>query len=142
MAIAGVPGPGAEAGNPWGGWSRGFLEKAGGVLDLEPEDIYLATALRCPVEQASLPDLRRCVPYMAEEISILAPRLILASGKVAAVALRMALGARCPERPKAGDVAKSASGRILFDLDIARTAGDENARRIFWEILGTGRDLL
>jgi hypothetical protein len=80
-------------------------------------------------------ELRRCAGYLAEELYITGPRLVVVSGKLSAVALRAALGDKLPAKPKAGDMIKISSTRFLFELDIARVEKDEEAAAIFWNIL-------
>ncbi len=140
--LAGVPGPGAKPGNPWGGWRDDFMRRAGDELGWEREKVYLSTALRCVGKKPRVPDLRRCAPYLAEEISTVGARLLIVSGKVAAVGLRLALGDQVPENPKAGDSLRLFSSCILFNLDVSRIAREEEAQRIFWDLLKSAGQLL
>jgi uracil-DNA glycosylase len=140
--LAGMPGPAAGPGTPWGEWRDGFMRGGGESLGWELEDIYFSTALRCPARKASVAGLRRCVPYLAEEFFTIRPRLLVVSGKVAAVALRAALGDEVPDKPKAGDSFRIFSTPILFNLDVARIGREEEASRIFWQVMEGANGLL
>jgi uracil-DNA glycosylase family 4 len=140
--LAGTPGPAAGPGNPWGEWRDEFMREAGESLGWDLENIYFSTALRCPGRRPSVGDLRRCVPYLREEFFTIRPRLAVVCGKVAAVALRAALGGEAPEKPKAGESFEIFSTRILFNLDIARVGEEEEASRIFRKVMGVANELL
>lgn len=135
--LAGRPGPGATPGNPWGAWREAVREGLEKIPDLAGRSIYLATALRCSPRKVTVSHLRRCAPYLAEEVLLVGPRLVVVSGRAAAVALRLALGDEIPENPRAGDVISLYSSRFLFQVDVARLEEEEEARSIFWKIMGS-----
>lgn len=133
--LAGRPGPGGSPDNPWGAWRGPVEEGLGKIPGLAGRLLYYASALRCAPRRVSVSHLRRCAPYLAEEILLVGPRLVVVSGKVAAVGLRVALGDEIPENPRAGDVISLYSSRFLFQVDVARLEGDREAREIFWKIM-------
>jgi uracil-DNA glycosylase len=133
--LAGMPGPGATARNPWGSWREQVLAKVCGEWGWEMEGVYLSTALRCRLPKVTRRDVRRCAPFLADELFIVGPRLAVVSGKVAAVALREALGDVIPENPRAGDTCSLYSTTFLFELDVARIGEEKEAAAIFWSIL-------
>ncbi|MGQ9705035.1 MAG: uracil-DNA glycosylase family protein [Actinomycetota bacterium] len=133
--LAGRPGPGASPVDPWGAWRGPVEEGLGKTPGLSGRPLYYASALRCAPRRVSVSHLRRCAPYLAEEILLVGPRLVVVSGKVAAVGLRVALGDEIPENPRAGDVISLYSSRFLFQVDVARLEGDREAREIFWKIM-------
>ncbi|MFW6113663.1 MAG: hypothetical protein ACOC78_01915, partial [Actinomycetota bacterium] len=129
-------------GNPWGSWKDLFLEQLSGGTDLDVGEIYFSTALRCSLEEVSQAELRRCSRYLAEELYLVGPRLVLVSGKLAAVTLRAALGDEVPGKPRAGDSCRLFSSDFVFDLDVARIGSDSEASRIFWNVLSKPMDAL
>jgi uracil-DNA glycosylase len=133
--LAGKPGPGSSADNPWGAWWDDFQGQAPSELEWKIDDVYLSTALRCPLEKVTPAELRRCAAFLAEELFIVGPHLVVVSGKLATVTLRAALGEEMPGRPKAGDECSLFSMRFLFDLDIARIGKEKDTAKIFWSIL-------
>ncbi len=133
--LAGMPGPGAVPSNPWGSWWEEVSSRIGGEWGWDLEAVYLSTALRCPTGRVTRKDVQRCSLYLAEELDIIGPRLVLVSGKVAAVAVREALGGEAPASPRAGDAVSFMSSTFLYNLDVARIANDAKAARVFWEVL-------
>ncbi|NPV59371.1 MAG: hypothetical protein HPY75_06880 [Actinobacteria bacterium] len=133
--LAGMPGPGAVSSNPWGSWWEGVSSRAREEWGWDLRSVYLSTALRCPAGRPNRKDVQRCSAYLAEELRIVGPRLVLVSGKVAAVALREALGGEVPANPKAGDSFRLLNATFLFNLDVARIAEDAGAERVFFRVL-------
>ena len=113
-----------------------------GTWGWELGSVYLSTALHCPLPRATREDVRRCAGFLAEELLVIGPRLVVVSGRVAAVALRAALGDIVPADPRAGDTCSVYSTRILFDLDVARIEEDRKAAAVFWQVLKQAADLL
>ena len=133
--LAGVPGPGAGEGNPWGEWRDLVLSKILEEWEWDVGGIYLSTALRCPLGKVTPAELRRCSSFLAEELFLVGPRLVVVSGKLAAVTLRAALGDEVPADPKAGDECRLFPSRFLFELDVARITKEKDAADTFWTIL-------
>ena len=140
--LAGKPGPGAVPDNPWGAWRNAVLTMMTGTWGWEFDGAFLSTALRCPLPRVTREEVRRCARFLAEELFVVGPRLVVVSGKVAAVALRAALGDVMPGDPKAGDSCTVFSTRFLFDLDIARVEEEKEAAAVFWRVLQQAGDLL
>ncbi len=139
--LAGLPGPGAVPSNPWGYWWD-FMESELDSWGIKNDMVYFSTALRCQAEKVTAERLRRCAPYLAEEILLVRPRLVVVSGRVAAVALRLALGDEVPDGPRAGDVVSVYGTRFLFQIDVSRLPGDPRSVEIFRRVLGRGKELL
>jgi len=137
--LAGVPGPGSGEGNPWGEWREPVLQKIIEDWEWDVKGIYLSTALRCPLEKLTPDELRRCSSYLAEELFLVGPRLVVVSGRLAAVSLRLALGGEVPADPRAGDEFELFSSRFLFELDVARIIKEKEAADTFWSILREAR---
>lgn len=140
--LAGRPGPGAAPGNPWGAWRDALLGRLDGKWGLGEGDMYFSTALRCVPPKVTGAEIRRCAGMLAEELFIVGPRLVLVSGKVAAVALRAALGVEVPGAPKAGDDFRLFGMAFLFDLDVARVESERDAARVFWSVLDGAGEFL
>ncbi len=139
--VAGMPGPGATAVNPWGAWRDRLLKKAAGDWGWDMTGAYYSTALRCPLQRVARRELRRCSGFLADEFFLVGPRLVVVSGKVATVAVREALGDEIPASPKAGDVCTFFGARFLFELDVARIEGDRKAEAVFWDVLRSAEDV-
>ncbi|WP_287154972.1 uracil-DNA glycosylase family protein [Candidatus Solincola tengchongensis] len=135
LFLAGKPGPGASPEDPWGGWKETARKSLALVSGLSRCAMYFSTALRCAPEKVTLAQLRRCAPYLAEEILLVGPRVVVVSGKVAAVALRIALGDEVPENPRAGDVIALYGSRFLFQVDVARLESEPWVQNVFWKIM-------
>ena len=133
--LAGRPGPEATPLNPWGRWKETFLRRVREEWGWNEKSFYFSTAVRCPIEKVDPAVLRRCSSYLCEELYISAPRLVVVSGKLAAVTLRATLGEEVPAKPRAGDLCSVSSLRFLFNLDVARIGEDEEAAVIFWDII-------
>lgn len=140
--LAGRPGPGAEPHNPWGEWWRALGGELRERWGWEEGDVYLATALRCRLGRVTGRDLKRCAPYLAEELVLLGPRVVLVCGRAAAVALREALGQAIPEEPRAGDVCSLYATRFVFQFDVSRLQNEHDLREPFLRIVGKCADLL
>ena len=135
LFLAGRPGPGAEPGNPWGAWWDRVRRRLEEEWGWRMEGVYLSTALRCHLKRITRLELGRCAPFLAEELLAVGPRLVVVSGRVAAVALRLALGDEVPEEPRAGDTFSLYSMRFLFQLDVARVEREREAAEAFWRIM-------
>ncbi|MDD3718470.1 MAG: uracil-DNA glycosylase family protein [Actinomycetota bacterium] len=140
--LAGMPGPGAAAGNPWGNWRGQLLAKVCGEWGWDAEGAYFSTALRCRLPKVTRREVRRCAPFLADEIFLVGPRLVVVSGKVAAVALREALGGEIPDNPRAGDTCSLYATTFLFELDVARVEKEKDAAETFWHILRRVEEIL
>lgn len=139
--LAGLPGPKASPSNPWGEWWD-FLESDLESWGIAKDMVYFSTALRCQAERITVERLRKCAPYLAEELLLVGPRLVVVSGRAAAVALRLALGDEIPDGPRAGDVVSVYGTRFLFQIDVSRLPGDPRSAEIFRRVLGRGKELL
>lgn len=140
--LAGKPGPGATPDNPWGEWRDVVVGKMTGEWEWELRSVYLSTALRCPLSKVSREEVRRCAGFLADELFIVGPSLVVVSGRIAAVTLREALGDDVPKDPKAGEACTLFSTRFIFDLDVARIDEEGKAARVFWHVLRQAEEFL
>ncbi|MDY6795194.1 MAG: hypothetical protein SWK76_07925 [Actinomycetota bacterium] len=140
--LAGRPGPGSAPGNPWGSRGEAVLERLGWYGDSSHGGIYFSTALRCPLDDVSAAELRRCAGYLAEELFLIGPRLVMVSGKLAVVTLRAALGEGIPGQPKAGDSCSLFFSRFLFNVDVGRIDTEGGAAKVFWNVFSKALEML
>jgi len=87
-------GPGAEEdaqGEPFVGPAGKLLDAMLAAIDLvRGDDVYIANAVKCRPPSNRTPEageLAACAPYLARQIALLQPRLIVLLGRVAAHAL-------------------------------------------------------
>ncbi len=121
LLIAGLPGPGASRGDPWGEHGRMIFEELERVApEFSHQEIGLTVALRCPGVRLDARALRRCSQYLAEEIHLTDPHTIVAFGRPAAVALRMALGEMLPASPRAGEEIFLHGKRFVYNLAVSK----------------------
>jgi DNA polymerase len=85
--------PGAEEdrrGEPFVGRAGKLLDSMLAALDLDRDTVFIANILKCrpPENRDPKPDeARACAPYLRRQIELVAPKLILAVGRVAAQCL-------------------------------------------------------
>lgn len=82
--------PGAEedrTGRPFVGRAGELLNKMIGAMGLEREEIYIANVLKSRPPNNATPtpaEVMKCAPYLAEQLKIIAPEVIVALGAPAA----------------------------------------------------------
>ncbi len=77
-------------GQPFVGASGQLLTKILGAVELSRDEVYICNILKCrpPDNRDPLPDeVVQCEPYLKRQLAILAPRLILCLGRIAAQTL-------------------------------------------------------
>ena len=91
--------PGADEdrlGEPFVGRAGELLTKIITAMGLSRDDVYLANVLKCrpdtpkgaPGNRPPTPlEMQRCLPYLREQIAIIQPRILVALGKTAMLAL-------------------------------------------------------
>ena len=135
LLVAGSPGPGALRENPWGEKGKVLVEEIEEAFPgVDLEELYCTLALRCPGVKVSLAALRRCSLYLAEEVHLVGPKTVIAFGRPAAVALRMALGEDLPANPWAGEDVILQGKRFVYNLDVSKL-GDREMGEVFRKIL-------
>ena len=87
-------GPGAEEdarGEPFVGQAGKLLDSMLAAIDLaRGEDVYIANAVKCRPPENRTPEpteIDACRPYLAQQIALIRPRMIVALGRPAAQAL-------------------------------------------------------
>lgn len=91
--------PGAdedEQGRPFVGRAGELLRRLIRAMDYEPEEVYIANILKCrpPGNRDPLPEeVEQCFPYLAAQLKVIKPKVIVALGKHAAHTL---LGVKTP----------------------------------------------
>ena len=85
--------PGAEedsSGQAFVGPAGEMLTRIIQAMGLERSDVFITNALKCrpPKDRLPLPgELQACLPYLKNQLAVLAPRIVVALGPVAAAAL-------------------------------------------------------
>lgn len=85
--------PGAEEdlrGEPFVGRAGKLLDQMLAAIQLDRERVYIANILKCrpPNNRDPLPaEVAACMPYLARQLSLVKPKLILAVGRIAAQTL-------------------------------------------------------
>jgi DNA polymerase len=85
--------PGAEEdlrGEPFVGRAGKLLDQMLAAIGLNRERVYIANILKCrpPNNRDPLPtEVAACIPYLARQLSLIQPKLILAVGRIAAQTL-------------------------------------------------------
>ncbi|MBI1953048.1 MAG: uracil-DNA glycosylase [Candidatus Omnitrophica bacterium] len=86
-------GPGRDEdaqGRPFIGAAGGLLTKMITAMGLTRESVYIANVVKCrpPMNRPPQPDeVAACAPYLAAQLTTIAPKIICALGKTAAAAL-------------------------------------------------------
>jgi DNA polymerase len=86
-----------QTGEPFVGASGQLLDKMIAAMGLSREAVYVCNVVKCrpPDNRLPLPDeAGECLPYLREQIGIVAPRIIVALGRCAAENLGCALPGR------------------------------------------------
>lgn len=86
-----------QAGEPFVGAAGQLLDKMVGAMGLARDAVYVCNVVKCrpPENRTPLPDeAAECMPYLREQIGIVAPRIIIALGRCAAENLGCALPGR------------------------------------------------
>lgn len=86
-----------QSGEPFVGAAGELLDKMVGAMGLERGAVYVCNVVKCrpPENRTPLPDeAAECMPYLREQIGIVAPKIIVALGRCAAENLGCALPGR------------------------------------------------
>ena len=87
MIIGDAPGfDDDQQGLPFTGKAGGLLSKMLSSIGLSVDDVYIAHVLKCsPPEQRdpALEEINQCCDYLSQQISLVAPKLILVVGRIA-----------------------------------------------------------
>ncbi len=82
--------PGAEEdkqGKPFVGRAGQLLDRIIAGVGLKPEEVYIANVLKCRPpnnRDPTAPEMAECGGYLEQQVAMVAPRLILALGRIAA----------------------------------------------------------
>jgi uracil-DNA glycosylase len=106
LLVAEAPGAKEDAtGLPFQGLAGRFLDASLAALGVARERIYITSTNKCrpPRNRAPRPDeVAACAPYLDRQLALVAPRVVLAMGGVAAS--RLLPGAVPGRPPRVGDV--------------------------------------
>jgi uracil-DNA glycosylase family 4 len=125
--------PEIEEGVAFYGRAGAALMKAFKRLAIDPLAVYGTLCVKCPVPDTSLAD-PACVGRVAEEIAIVAPKLIVVMGEDALEVLNdLALPLARPLLAQPGEVqALTPSIEALYVPNIDEALDEESAKRAFW----------
>jgi uracil-DNA glycosylase family 4 len=125
--------PEIEEGVAFYGRAGTALMKAFKRLAIDPLAVYGTLCVKCPVPDTSLAD-PACVGRVAEEIAIVAPKMIVVMGEDALQVLNdLALPLARPVLEQPGEVqALTPSIELLYVPSIDEALDEESAKRAFW----------
>jgi len=128
--------PGAdedEQGRPFVGRAGKLLRKIIRAMGYEPEDVYIANILKCrpPGNRDPLPEeVERCFPYLAMQLELIKPRVIVALGAHAAHTL---LGVKTPITKLRGNLGRFRGIPVMPTFHSSYLLRNPNAKRDVWE---------
>ena len=122
-----------EEGVAFYGRSGSALMKSLRRLAVDPLAVYGTLFVKCPVADTSLAD-PACLARVAEEIAIVAPKIIVTMGDDTLAALDGPRpSARRPPRPRIGEIQQLTPQIALLHVpNIDRALDDDRAKRGFW----------
>ena len=115
------------------GRSGTAIMKALRRLQIDPLAVYGTLCVKCPVADGSLAD-PACVNRVAEELAIVAPKLVVVMGEDALEVMNeLHVPLAQPLAPRVGEVQPlTPSIEALYVPNIDRALDDEGAKRAFW----------
>ncbi|HEX5758852.1 MAG TPA: uracil-DNA glycosylase [Thermoanaerobaculia bacterium] len=137
--------PGAEEdrqGLPFVGRAGELLTRIIQAIELRREEVYIANILKCrpPGNRDPLPDeAASCLPYLAEQIALVRPRVLVALGRVAAQVL---LGNDTPIGRMRGQWFEVQGVPTMVTYHPAALLRNPSLKRPTWEDLQQVRDRL
>ncbi|HEX5225311.1 MAG TPA: uracil-DNA glycosylase, partial [Solirubrobacteraceae bacterium] len=116
------------------GRAGGALMKSLKRLQIDPLAVYGTLCAKCPLSDPSLADFA-CVSRVVAEIAIVQPRIIVAMGPDALVALgEMEIPLARPLAPVLGEVQQlTPTIEALYVPNIDESLDEQDAKRAFWE---------
>ena len=122
-----------EEGVAFYGRSGNALMKSLKRLTIDPLAVYGTLCVKCPVPDPAMAD-PACVARLAEELSIVAPKLVVVMGPDALATLNeLDVPLQREVAPALGEVqALTPSVQALYVPNIDEALDDESAKRAFW----------
>jgi uracil-DNA glycosylase len=122
-----------EEGVAFYGRAGNALMKSLKRLDIDPLAVYGTLCVKCPVADPSMAD-PACVARLAEELAIVAPKLVVVMGSDAlAVVNDLDIPLAQPLRPALGELQRlTPSIEALFVPNIDDSLDEERSKREFW----------
>ncbi len=137
--------PGREEdleGRPFVGAAGRLLEKMLAAIGLERSQVYITNVVKCRPPGNRTPqeeEMQACRPYLARQIRLIKPRVILALGNVAARSLLLTRRSLSELR---GKVHRLEDIRVVASYHPAYLLRNPSAKRAAWEDLQLFRRLL
>jgi DNA polymerase len=119
--------------SPYAGETGHLLTRIIAAMKLTPDDVFFSHVVKCrPPEgrQPSTGDMQRCLPFLEQEISTVAPQVICALGEYAARAL---LGGNEPLEKRRGRFYESNGLAVMITWHPEDILDDPSRRRPVWE---------
>lgn len=138
-------GPGAtedETGRPFVGRAGELLDSILSAIDLRREEVFIANVVKCrpPNNRKPLPDeMGACLPYLARQIALIRPAVIVALGGTAAEAL---LGARSSLGALRGTVHRLGGIPLIVTYHPAALLRNPHWKKPTWDDVRIARQLL
>lgn len=136
MFIGEAPGRDEDlSGIPFVGRAGQLLDKMLAAIDLKREDVYIANVLKCrpPENRDPLPEeADSCLPHLAEQIRLIAPRFICSVGRIAAQIL---LDTKTPLGKLRGRFYDVCGSKMLVTFHPAALLRNPNFKKDAWEDL-------
>lgn len=123
------------SGIPFVGRAGQLLDKMLAAIDLKREDVYIANILKCrpPENRDPLPEESdACLPHLAEQIRLIAPKFICSLGRIAAQIL---LDTKVPLSKMRGHFYDVGGAKMLVTFHPAALLRNPNFKRDAWEDL-------
>jgi uracil-DNA glycosylase len=123
-----------EEGVAFYGRAGGALMKSLKRLQIDPLAVYGTLCVKCPLGDSSLAD-PECIARVAEEIAIVAPKIVVAMGADALAALgELEIPLARPLAPRMGELQQlTPSIDALYVPDIDESLDEQDSKRDFWE---------
>jgi uracil-DNA glycosylase len=123
-----------EEGVAFYGRSGGALMKSLKRLQIDPLAVYGTLCVKCPLSDSSLAD-PECIARVAEEIAIVAPKIVVAMGPDALAVLdELEIPLARQLEPRMGRLQQlTPSIDALYVPNIDESLDEQDAKRAFWE---------
>jgi uracil-DNA glycosylase family 4 len=123
-----------EEGVAFYGRAGGALMKSLKRLQIDPLAVYGTLCVKCPLSDAMLAD-DACVARVAEEIAIVAPKIVVAMGSEALEALNdLEIPLARPLQPRLGEIQRlTPTIDGLYVPNIDESLDERDAKRDFWD---------
>ena len=125
-------------GKPFMGQCGNLFDKMMAAIGLSRKDLYLTNITKCKPEVVNYNEIKKCLPILLEQISILKPKIILIFGEIAANGLFNKIEKIDFYRKNQGLLFQGIPVFVTYNpLDLIK---DESLKKFAWEDLQLFRD--